>query len=92
LLELVLRKAFRLHVQQSGMRSMIEGCAVLDDELARWRDECKRAARLIMFVCEGSNWGEENRDQSSPEIGSPYEMWPDFELAAPIVDDLEEEF
>ena len=38
---------------------MIEGCAVLGDELAGWRDECKKVAKLIS-VRGGGCTKEEN--------------------------------
>ncbi|KAM6491661.1 hypothetical protein JOM56_012905 [Amanita muscaria] len=44
-----------LYSRQSELGSMIEGCAVLGDELASWRNECKTIAKLISTLCEGSS-------------------------------------
>jgi hypothetical protein len=48
----------RLYAQQSEMLGMIEGCAVLGDELARWRDECKKVANLISVCGAGRTKGK----------------------------------
>ncbi|KAM6496744.1 hypothetical protein JOM56_007217 [Amanita muscaria] len=66
---ILLKEVKNLYSRQSELGSMIEGCAVLGDELASWRNECKTIAKLISTLCEGSSeeYEQGTLDRSSSE-------------------------